>query len=131
MYSKKRMQKNSTTRGRVNSKKAQRSIRPVVKGIRISHKNSNFISHSVLHCCTNEEKIETILRLCKKHNYNVSEEDAIKYLSYMNGGCYPKIQNHNAIIRPWGNLFHCCGQAFLHTHYLLLYVHLNHCPLRL
>lgn len=115
-YEKEAKQKNSNKVGFFKSiNNIPLSKKPIAEDIRVNYKNVNLIAYPVLQFQLNEEKIRTILRLCRKHNYDVSEEEARGYLIQMSMGWYPRIQNHNAIIRPWGNSFHIIQVRFSGT----------------
>jgi len=115
-YEKEAMQKNSN---KVEFLKSMNNIplsrKTIAEDIRVNYKNSNLIAYPVLQLDPDEEKIRTILRLCERHGYDVSEQEAIGYLSEMNRGRHPRIQNHNAIIRPWKDSFHIIQVNFSGT----------------
>lgn len=115
MYNEKeRLQKNNNAKKLLNVKNnsIQRSVKPVTESVRVSYKNTSLISYPVLQFESDEKKIERIVSLCARHKYHISREEAIEYLNQMNTGIHPRIQNHNAVIRPWGNYFHIIQVRF-------------------
>ena len=115
MYNEKEKLQNNNTISLLTSKSnsnTRRNSKSITEDIRIFYKKSRVQPRPVLQYVTDDEKIETILRLCYRHGYDVSESEAREYLWQMNMGLHPRIQNHNAIIRPWGNSFHVIQVRF-------------------
>lgn len=104
-------QENNIVHTGYSVRRTEKGRKAAFEDVRVN-KKASYGGASAVQMCP-EEHIRTIEILCnEKHGYNITRNDAISYYKLMQKGVYPQIQNHNAIIRPWGNSYHVIRTYF-------------------
>lgn len=84
----------------------------VFKDLRIEYdKKKQYNKSSTVQLCPDKD-IDTIFKLCHNNYSEISIEDAVSYYNSIRDGYYPRIGNHNAIIRPWGDNYRIEKKTF-------------------